>query len=453
MKTFYLLFLSLLLSAAHAQQWSQHYLSAGRFYMGAATEGDYVMFAGGAINGLLSSNIVDLYQISTNTWSQFTLTQPRSVMSALGGDGKIFLAGGTHINQGIVFQRVDIFDLSTQSWSQSNLSQARYAMMAAKAGGKLFFAGGCYQSGVRFGNMLASKRVDIYDLQTGTWSIDSLSEPRFMGTAVASGDKVYFAGGGIDDNTFSKRVDIYDLQTGSWSIDSLSKPRLALASAAVGDKVLFVGGQLPPADSDDRVDILDVTTGQWQTTSLILPRAMIIDGAVLNGKAYFCGGGRTNWSTKLIEESFTFVEIYDAATGLWSYTNMPTRRTSGSNLTVGNEIWMAGGYDRMIGLTSAVDVYRDTTRINTASQALPQRGAAVYPNPATERLFVQLPEAAGHAHQYALYDMAGRIVRRGACAPGPSVRTEIGLQGLAPGLYRLCIYGPAGMESRAVLLE
>jgi Kelch motif len=59
---------------------------------------------------------------------------------------------------------VDVYDITTNSWSMSSLSEAGIQIAAAGAGNKIVFAGG-YSASNGF-----SKTVDIYDVSTGAWT-------------------------------------------------------------------------------------------------------------------------------------------------------------------------------------------------------------------------------------------------------------------------------------------
>src|SRR5205823_4849028 len=97
---------------------------------------------------------------------------------------------------------------------------------------KVVFAGGCCANGP--GDQLPQATVDIYDTQTGTWSIALLSQPRSSLAAATVGTKILFAGGvNPYDATPSNVVDIFDTQTGIWSTAVLSQARWSLAGTAL----------------------------------------------------------------------------------------------------------------------------------------------------------------------------------------------------------------------------
>lgn len=65
----------------------------------------------------------------------------------------------------------------------------------------------------------------------------SLSEPRALTAGVASGNKIYFAGG--LNIAGSKTVDDYDVTKDAWSALQLSAGRGYMAAGAPGNKVVF----------------------------------------------------------------------------------------------------------------------------------------------------------------------------------------------------------------------
>ena len=94
------------------------------------------------------------------------------------------------------------------------------------------------------------KRVDIYNVTTNDWSIDSLSVARAFhdndqNAATVCG-KAFFVGGvnrlpGIyieDYNT----IDIYDPETNTWETDELPYNLFGHSVVGVGNKLIVAGG-------------------------------------------------------------------------------------------------------------------------------------------------------------------------------------------------------------------
>jgi hypothetical protein len=204
---------------ASSNSWSAAALSEARTGMSVIAVGNKVLFAGGyrKFDGLYETEYdfsarVDIYDIVTHSWSTAELKEARSGMAAGVAGNKVLFAGGYHITDPVsggstVSDRVDIYDVSTNSWSTTTLVEARRGMVAATVGNKVLFAGG------------GSNKVDIYDALTNNWSNVVLSQPREVSSTVIFGTKVLFSTGHANFN----RMDIYDASANTWSALELNK--------------------------------------------------------------------------------------------------------------------------------------------------------------------------------------------------------------------------------------
>lgn len=260
--------------------WSQSALSQPRWSDASTTVGGYALFAGGFpdIYGDVpcgsASPTVDAYHAATGTWSQGTLSVPRVVVQATSVGPYAFFAGGQLCSFGPGSDVVEVYDSSVgppsdpAAWSIANLSQARALGATVSAGGKAFFAGGLAETSP--GTWEAVATVDVYDSCVGppsdadAWSVEYLSIPRSLLTATSQGAQALFAGGEDANYAYHDVVDVFDTETGTWSVEFLSAPRLA-TSTTVGKYALFAGGY----DEDwvwapfDLVDARQVTSGSW----------------------------------------------------------------------------------------------------------------------------------------------------------------------------------------------
>ena len=211
---------------------------------------------------------------------------------------------------GVFSTNVHIYDLATQNWSIIHTSQGRGGVSTIAAGDKIFFAGGVDDNG--YSATSATSIVDIYNLTTNTWTISNLSEARGYCKAAVVGNKVFFAGGLKNNQSFSNKVDIYDLQTNSWSSTSMpGGARAVMAAVASQNKVLFCGGYTVYEDPtgwgmtfttpSPAIDVYDYSTGQWSASTMAVNK----DGFAAtsaNGKVYLAGGTVNNAITFHVEE-------------------------------------------------------------------------------------------------------------------------------------------------------
>jgi hypothetical protein len=254
---------------------------------------------------------VDIWDTITKQWTLKKLSVPRVFLSAVSNGEKVLFAGGADVKgNGSTFDVVDIYDIATGQWSVTKLSISRSCMGAAVAGNRAFFAGGSLADSSKVTN-----RIDIYDFSTGTWSIDSLSEARGFLAGVTLGNKVLFAGGTNANKKPTGRVDIYDVSTGKWTTANLSVPRALFpdpAAAAINNHQAVFGcgghfGLNSPTwtSSSDVIDIYNSLTNTWSTTDLTQPLVLYAT-AGLQDHFIVAGGVSFGLDTTIVDK----VEIY-----------------------------------------------------------------------------------------------------------------------------------------------
>jgi N-acetylneuraminic acid mutarotase len=175
--------------------------------------------------------------------------------------------------------RIDIYDLSTNSWSVANLSEPRSGITTAVVGNKILFAGGVS------GN---PTRVDIYDASSNNWSTAQVSapvydEPRKKRAHVA-GNKVLFT------RLWSKIVDIYDAGNNSWSTAEMSQPngQTDYLVAIKGNKIVFFT-VFDLEDISKNIDIYDASINTW--CHALLNRSLVRSGIIASGNKIYIAGG------------------------------------------------------------------------------------------------------------------------------------------------------------------
>ena len=212
----------------------------------------------------------------------------------------------------------------------------RYGFQTAIAGNKIVFAGG-FEIDNNVGSLPSSK-VNIFDMVTQTWSSADLTNHGGHVAAIAVGDKIFIAGGtvanGGSGGIASSRVDIYNTTDNTWTRTELSEARSAISAVRAGNKILFAGG-----GTSTKVDIYDMSSSSWSATDIqhkIYGATALGNKAILQGQAVF--------------------HIYDASNNSWS--TYPTGRDYHdiSSATLGNKIYLAGGYDGGYGGNNFSDI-------------------------------------------------------------------------------------------------
>ena len=306
-------------------------LSEPRMGISAAFAGNKILFAGGTDPDAIArgSSRVDIYDITTRSWSTAELSEPRENSEVVTYGNKIFFAGGT--------ATIDIYDVSTGIWTTTQLSEKRSELAATSVGNKLFFGGGL----VVFNSSptIVSNKVDVYDVIADKWSTTNLSLGRYALSAVPAGNKIYFAGGNTTTSNCSSTnfVDIYDNVTNTWSNTKMNKWLAWRTSIAIGNKIFWAGGESYDCNGkhsfSSDVEILELNTKTTSYSCLFQPnekfKAVVKDDKII----FFIGEG---YRTKF--------DIYNTTTDTWSVGVLPTSIYGAAIISVDNTVYVAGGY-------------------------------------------------------------------------------------------------------------
>jgi N-acetylneuraminic acid mutarotase len=234
--------------------------------------------------------------------------------STLLGNGKVLVAGGdSYSQQSDLTNTAELYDPATGEWSfTGNLNVRRaYHTATLLSNGKVLFAGGS----------AADSAAELYDPATGKWSLTGkLNESTIFSDATLLQDgKVLVAGGCESEDCFSTRgrAEIYDPNTETWSLTgSLNTGRSSFTLTTLPNgNVLLLGGWDPlpnPYLFFDTVELYNPATGRWSYTGS--PRNNRFGHPVTllpSGQVLVVGGG------------YPGVELYNPATGKWNTTASP----------------------------------------------------------------------------------------------------------------------------------
>ena len=331
-------------------------LSETRPHITISAAGNKILFAGGqGIQGPCASTRVDIYDISTTTWTTAELSEGRYAMGAATTGNKIFFAGGIlpqrDPNNICFFNSspatrssvIDIYDVATNAWSTEHLSAPRIPQGAA-AGNKVIFAGGdiWYLSGI------PSNVKDMYDGASGSWTAGSLSEVKGLPQIATAGSKIFLAGGArqmCDDFCagISKRIDIYDALSNSWSVEYLSRERASMGSISANNKIYWGGGFVIGANPNNGyiatnlVEIRDLATNITSFDCLSQAKGEYTAVRKDNKIIFFPPFDGTDFNNP------TKFDIYDLPTNTWSIGILPVNIFAASIISVNNIIYLAGG--------------------------------------------------------------------------------------------------------------
>ena len=238
---------------------------------------------------------------------------------------------------------------TNRSWSGTgSMATTRVAHSATVLqNGKVLVAGG-RKSGVGIINF-----TEIYDPTTGTWSqTGNLNTPRLTWghslVTLASGKALITGGSDYTASIDYASTELYDPSTGIWTPSgNLNTPRRGAAMVLLQDsRVLVAAGSHGPPDCCRFLatsEIYDPATGTWTYTKGNLTVARDPGGMVLlhDGRALIAGG-EGPWMV-----SGNTAEIFDPATGLWSSAGTMPWGWGGASMTVLNDgrVLVAGGWN------------------------------------------------------------------------------------------------------------
>lgn len=221
------------------------------------------------------------------------LSEKRKLGAVVTSGNKIFFAGGNSVPvlPGPHYSsRVDIYDINTNTWSTAELSQARTGLTAVAGGNKVYFAGGTGISGSRSAQ---SSRVDVYDVNADTWSTLELPKPGWY-SSVAGAGGIYFAGGAS--------IYIYNPSSNTWSSKNLSQPRYQITATNMQGKLFFAGGSssIDGGTAYSNIDYFDPTLNAWYQDKLSKPKYGMA-GVGMRGQNVWAGGTVGNNMTNEVE--------------------------------------------------------------------------------------------------------------------------------------------------------
>ena len=216
--------------------------SSGKLNMGAATVGNYALFAGGQaydrLNGKGNLSLeVNVYDTSlTHTMAADLNGRPRHYVRGASVGNYALFAGGKDTDYDCYY--VDAYDASLTRTAAPYLTRADNRDAAATVGNYAVFVGGTVSA-------------DIYDASLTRTAAAILSTERTGLAATTVGNYAIFSGGGV--------ADFCDASLTRSSMDT-SMTGYNMGAATIGDYALFAGGYSGGSDKaydDSRVTAYD----------------------------------------------------------------------------------------------------------------------------------------------------------------------------------------------------
>lgn len=279
-----------------------------------------------------------------------TLSLPRLHLAATSLGTQIFFGGGHNNQSGITFSPVvDILDITTNTWSNRTISQARSRLSAATAGNRVVFANGWTS------DLTSSNTTDNFNaaLSPGSFQSGLMHED----AAAVGLDMDAYVAGGWDraTNTYHDVVVKYSTNASDPAgfrhqalTFNLSLPRSGLAAAASTDAIFFAGG-FDGTQHSTRVERYFPSDSSSQTAEMS-NAASYLAGVSCNGYAIFAGGvGKSSYLDSIVVcTSAQLIEPYNLT--------LKSKRAYLSAACVGQYAIFAGGEDVTNQVLADVDI-------------------------------------------------------------------------------------------------
>jgi Kelch motif protein/galactose oxidase-like protein len=250
---------------------------------------------------------------------------------------------------------------------------ARFESYAASDGTRIWFLGGITGTLGNLASAAPSRRVDVYDPASGTWTegpdLPADSPKHHLAVAVVGGS-VYVLGGfdGILGQTqgepFTPIAKAYVNDSGGWR--ALADPPLARGAStaqAIGTKIYLTGGA-PTEDVApyDELDIYDTATDSWSKGAPMPTAREHLASCAIGGKFIVVGGWAGQGSIVT-----SAAEVYDPATDTWTkIPDLPTARGGLEANDYGGVCHVVGGENFALPLPGTFSTH-DGWDTNTSS--------------------------------------------------------------------------------------
>lgn len=348
-----------------------------RFGLAAVPHGGKLYAFGGKTNGGVVLDVVEVYDILTDNWTNQVaqMPRPRFGHAAVEHDGKIYLVGGED-EAGNPIAAVDVYEVAANEWThpddlptpRSRLTLTKHQNEGAVQGPhvELVAAGGLTAGGA------PSAVVEAYVIERDVWRERApLDAPRHSAAAVAGSRPAevdtqqrrgWIIGGqraGVvtDDLSYYTREQDY-LRL----LPELPEGRFMAAAEEVDGLFYVFGGRAFQETST--VWAYDPETGRTAERSPLPKLQNGLGSAVIDGLIY-AAGGANNFGLAV-----PWLHVYDAADDTWTELRpMPTARKDPAVVALDGRLWVIGGDNN--GPVQSVEIYDPATDTWMAGPVLP----------------------------------------------------------------------------------
>lgn len=261
-----------------------------------------------------SLSTVEMYDPETDTWEGKTnMPTVRSNVSISVVDGKIYAIGGSKLKKYQVprgfgteseeLPTVEMYDPTTDTWTQKTDMPTPRKTKTCVVDGKIYAIGGWSTDS----EQSHLETVEVYDPATDTWAkAQSMNHARCSAAISVVNGEIYAIGGiGWPPNRdpsgrylsslYLSNVEVFNPKTNQWQERTeMSVPKAAHSTSVINGKIYVMGGYLQEGrkfKTLSAIEIYDPATDRWTQESDMLIGKSGHATEVVDGQIYIFGGG------------------------------------------------------------------------------------------------------------------------------------------------------------------
>jgi len=305
-------------------------------------------------NDEAATNLIEIFNISTETWSLSSSSMPNSQQyhECVQVNDKVYSIGdwypGSNPAQKSTGQ-MQVYDILTDSWSTTPPAMPATKEVGnfgmAAIGSKIYIAGGVQNASAND----ATDRLLEYDTLTGLWTeLANMSYKRFAFPLIEYHGKLYAIGGLEGPYSWAEQPvhntsEVYDPATDTWSnLPNMSFHMFGMASSVHNDEIVLIGGHdknaksketwgyVPESNEWRRHD--DLSIDVFDLAAIDVDGLTVFAGGDISGSPYF-----SSWGIFYLDET----EIAPRINNHTGWISSPVNVLSSTEHGSGSLMWMS----------------------------------------------------------------------------------------------------------------
>lgn len=201
------------------------------------------------------------------------------------------------------------------------------------------------------------------------WSyLDRMKFARSFLTSVTYDGKIYAIGGQDNKMNQLNTVEVYDINSNTWTlIEPMTTARSEASACALNGKIFVVGGHSYLFGTLSCGEYYQIDTGIWTRISCMESPRSNFALVLVNCKIYAVGG----WSYKPCD-GLIDIEEYNIEHNKWRKCGgkLLFPRHNFTCITIDENIYMFGGYNKLNGIITTVEVWNSNNKKSRLLQPL-----------------------------------------------------------------------------------